>query len=116
MNQLTEEQVAPLPMSEHMKGVGDTMRGFARDEDSGTIWVYSGTSIWEVVVRDEDRDVWKHYLRREQFESALHFCIDESQRDSVLRAQAEHYFSQGKITLAGVVLALLEYSVHERYM
>lgn len=35
-----------------------------------TCWMYTDTSIYELVIRDEDRDVWKVYLSRQNWEQA----------------------------------------------
>lgn len=36
-----------------------------------TYWVYTDASIFELVVREEDRDVWRVYLDRNAHDSAL---------------------------------------------
>lgn len=35
-----------------------------------TCWMHTETSIFELVIRDEDRDVWKVYLARQNWEQA----------------------------------------------
>jgi vacuolar protein sorting-associated protein 18 len=46
----------------------------ASDPVKGTLWVCTAAAIFEVVVTDEDRDVWEHYLTEGQFELALQYA------------------------------------------
>lgn len=36
-----------------------------------TYWLYSDESIFELIVKNEGRDIWKVYLARKDFEKAL---------------------------------------------
>jgi vacuolar protein sorting-associated protein 18 len=48
------------------------------DYAANTYWIYSDTSVSEIVVTDEDRDLWEIYLEKKSFTSALAFtkvCI-----------------------------------------
>lgn len=38
-----------------------------------TYWVFTNQSLFEIVVGNEDRDVWKIYLEKGQFDIALRF-------------------------------------------
>ncbi|KAJ2156485.1 tethering complex subunit [Coemansia sp. RSA 552] len=77
---------------------GDILQGMTVDETKRTCWLYSPGEIYELVVTDEDRDVWSIFLARRQFDRALQHCYNEAQRDAVLRAQAEHLFDRGEYT------------------
>jgi len=46
----------------------------AADPIKNTLWVYTSTSIFEIVITDEDRNVWEYYLNENQFERALEFA------------------------------------------
>jgi hypothetical protein len=41
------------------------------DPVNQTYWLYSDESIFELIVKNEDRDIWKVYLARKAFEKAL---------------------------------------------
>ncbi|KAJ3071689.1 hypothetical protein HDU98_004948 [Podochytrium sp. JEL0797] len=71
----------------------------------GTYWVYTNVSVYEIIVNDEDRDVWKIYLSRKNFETALTFAKTETERDRVITAQAEHYFAEKRYRLAATYFA-----------
>ncbi|KAG6862426.1 hypothetical protein C0995_011866 [Termitomyces sp. Mi166 len=75
---------------------GEQVRGVTSDPVRKTYWIYTDQSLFELVVGNEDRDVWKIYLEKQQFETALNFAKTASQRDHVLSAQADAYFSDGR--------------------
>jgi vacuolar protein sorting-associated protein 18 len=54
--------------------------GIAADYAAKTYWIYSDTSVSEIVVTDEDRDLWEIYLNKKSFTAALAFakvaCLD----------------------------------------
>ncbi|KAJ1990288.1 tethering complex subunit [Coemansia sp. RSA 1358] len=77
------------------EGLTEMLQGLTVDESKRTYWLFSPTDIYELVVTDEDRDVWDIYLLRRQFDAALQHCYNDAQRDTVLRAQAEHLFAAG---------------------
>jgi vacuolar protein sorting-associated protein 18 len=59
--------------------------------------------VYELILRNEDRDVWKLFLENGQFETALSYCKEPNARekkDKVWTSQAEHFFSQSKYELA----------------
>lgn len=39
-----------------------------------TYWMHTNQSIYEIVVKDEDRDVWKIYLGRSNWELARRYA------------------------------------------
>ena len=50
------------------------MLGLAADPVRRTYWVFTDQSLFELVVGNEDRDVWKVYLEKGQFEVALRYA------------------------------------------
>ncbi|KAJ2617198.1 tethering complex subunit [Coemansia sp. RSA 1365] len=83
-----EHEVAPGSPDE-------LLMGLTVDETKRTFWLHSPANIFELVVTDEDRDIWNIYLSRRKFEAALQHCYNDAQRDTVLRAQAELLFAEG---------------------
>ncbi|CAB4425152.1 unnamed protein product [Rhizophagus irregularis] len=79
---------------------GEEVRTMTVDHVKNTFWIYTDSSIFELIVSKEDRDVWKLYLEKQQFDTALQFCKNPAQRDKVLTTQAEHYFSQKRYLLS----------------
>lgn len=50
------------------------LRGIAHDFVKGTVWIYGEQAVYEVVITNEDRDVWKLFLEKNQV-GILDFCI-----------------------------------------
>lgn len=58
--------------------------------------MYTDQSIYELSTESEASDVWKIYLEKGQFDSALEYTHTAAQRDTVTSAQAQAYFKQGR--------------------
>ncbi|CAL1716063.1 unnamed protein product [Somion occarium] len=87
--QLTYDEVLPLKPSE-------TIRGLTSDPIRKTYWVYTDQSLFELGVRNEDRDVWKVYLEKGKYDLALQHAKTASQRDVVTASQARAFFDEGR--------------------
>ncbi|KAJ1570148.1 hypothetical protein HK096_001163, partial [Nowakowskiella sp. JEL0078] len=87
-----EEQIPLKP--------GEKVVGMTSDAVQHTHWVYTTETLFELLVTEEDRDMWKLYLDRKSFDAALTFAKNEAQRDKILTTQAEYYFSQGRYQLS----------------
>lgn len=72
------------------------MRGITADAVRKTYWVYTDQSLFELVVGNEDRDVWKVYLSKGKYDTALRHAKTAAQRDAVTTAQAHAYFAEGR--------------------
>ncbi|KAK1228615.1 tethering complex subunit [Marasmius sp. AFHP31] len=81
----------PLPLKRD-----EEVRGITADPVRKTYWVYTDQSIFELLVANEDRDVWKIYLSMKQFDVALQYSKTASQRNKVLSAQANSLFSDAR--------------------
>lgn len=68
----------------------------AVDQERKTYWVYTDSSIFELVVRQEDRDIWKVYMDRNNHEQALRFAKTTTQREVILSAQGDQFFRDGR--------------------
>lgn len=89
------------------------LRGLVRDPVKQTVWIYSDSTILEVLIEGEDRDMWRLYLAEKSFETSLEFCNTSSQRDTVLTAQAEHFFEAGDFEMAAKIFAQTNKSFEE---
>ncbi|KAF7985304.1 hypothetical protein HWV62_6475 [Athelia sp. TMB] len=86
---MTYEEIIPLKVNEEV-------RGLIADPVRKTYWVYTNQSMFELVVENESRDVWRIYLEKGQYDVALRYCKTAGQRDHVLSAQAHSFFAEGK--------------------
>lgn len=45
--------------------------GLVTDRSAQTYWLFSNSSIFELSVHDEDRDIWSVHLSRQAYDTAL---------------------------------------------
>ncbi|TDH68068.1 hypothetical protein CCR75_004272 [Bremia lactucae] len=98
-----------------------TVRRVVVDETFHTVWIYSDRRILEVVVTEEDRNVWKLLLSKavmgngddRDFEQALGVCRNGWERQRVLTAQADKLFEKGAYDRAAVLYAKTTRSFEE---
>ncbi|KAJ9476098.1 putative Vacuolar membrane protein PEP3 (putative) [Pseudozyma hubeiensis] len=88
-DQVIFEEALPLKPNERVIGT-------AVDVAKQTFWVYTDASIFELVLRDEDRHVWRVHLDRGSFDMALKFAKPGIQRGTVLSFQGDRFFAEGK--------------------
>ena len=75
---------------------GERVISTAFDSSRHTCWVYTDASIFELIIKDEDRDVWHTYLHRGAYDTALAYAKTGLQRQVVLAAQGDRYFKDGR--------------------
>ncbi len=63
--------------------------GLVKDEVSGTMYVHSDESLYEVTVPQEGRDMWRVYLEQQDWDASLRMCGSAAQRDEVHCTRAE---------------------------
>lgn len=82
---------------------GQSALGLLADQKKNTFWLFTTQEIFEIVVTDEDRDVWKIMLKEQKFDAALQYAKDSVQRDAVATASGDYLVSKGKfLEAAGV--------------
>lgn len=99
-NRLTGQLV-----SEHddVLTAGQTPIGFSVDLQKNTFWLFTSGEIFEVVVRDEDRDIWKIMMEAGQFEPAMQHAHTQVQRETVAAAYGDDLAGKGRWTEAAAV-------------
>ncbi|KAI0071987.1 hypothetical protein K474DRAFT_1711999 [Panus rudis PR-1116 ss-1] len=96
--QLTYEEILPLKPSE-------SVRGLTADPVRKTYWVYTDQSLFELGVRNEDRDVWRIYLEKGKYDLAIQYAKTANQRDVITAAQARAFFDEGRYFQAASAFA-----------
>jgi hypothetical protein len=82
---------------------GQEALGLYADQQKNTFWLFTTQEIYEIVVTDEDRDVWKVMLKTEHFDAALRYARGPAQKDAVATASGDYLVSKGSfIEAAGV--------------
>lgn len=75
---------------------GQTLIGLFSDQKKNTFWVFTNRDIWEVVVKDEDRDVWGVMLEQQNFEAASRYAKGPAQKDAVASATGDFLASKNQ--------------------
>ncbi|DAZ97990.1 TPA: hypothetical protein N0F65_005148 [Lagenidium giganteum] len=97
------------------------VHGLSYDPTFNTVWVHSDRRILEVVIADEDRNVWKLFLNKaiagngddRDFEQALAVCRNGWERQHVMTAQADKLFDKEEYDRAAVIYATTHRSFEE---
>eukprot|EP01132_Coremiostelium_polycephalum_P007999 gene7999-9842_t len=79
------------------------LRGITVDHVQNTTWIYGDNIVYELKIIDEDRDAWRLYMEKGQYETALSFAKEpyaDKKRDQIWATQADHYFNENKFELA----------------
>jgi hypothetical protein len=82
---------------------GQKALGLYADQQKNTFWLFTSNEIFEIVITDEDRDVWKVMLQTEHFDAALRYARGPAQKDAVATASGDYLVSKGSyLDAAGV--------------
>lgn len=90
-NRLTGAQV----YDQLILDAGQHAVGMCVDLQKNTFWLFTAQEIFEIVVRDEDRDIWKIMLEQQQFDAALQYAHSPAQKDTVAKACGDYLISKG---------------------
>ena len=72
------------------------IKGLARDPIRGVYYAYTDYAIHRFLVDREERNVWRIYLEKGDFDRALQFCSgDDRKLNEVQIRKAEDLFNQG---------------------
>nr|OQO16082.1 hypothetical protein B0A51_16507 [Rachicladosporium sp. CCFEE 5018] len=83
---------------------GQTILGLYADQQKNTYWLLTSAEIYEIVVTDENRDVWKIMLKKGNYEAAQRYAHSTEEKDAVAAATGDHLIGQGKFAEAATVL------------
>jgi hypothetical protein len=87
--------------------------GLIKDPVEHSYWIYCKDRLFEILVSDEDRLIWKIFLGKQQFDTAISYCKTWEQKDEVLLTQAKHYFDTKKYLLSATYYAQTSASVEK---
>ncbi|KAJ3158697.1 hypothetical protein HDU86_002662 [Geranomyces michiganensis] len=97
-NEVDYDETIPLEF-------GEFVLGLFVDRVKCTYWVATNLALYELIITDEDRDVWRIYLERKSFDAALAHAKSPAHKDTIVTAQAEYYYSQGRYMLSATYFA-----------
>ena len=75
---------------------GETALSLLADQKKNTYWLFTTQDIFEIVVTDEDRDVWKIMLKEQQFGLASQYAKTPSDKDAVAMASGDYLIGRGR--------------------
>ncbi|KAL2002109.1 hypothetical protein VTN02DRAFT_636 [Thermoascus thermophilus] len=82
---------------------GQSTLGLFTDQTKSTYWLFTGQEIFEIVAHDEDRDVWKIFLKEQRFDEALRYARGADQVDAVATASGDFLVRKGRYLEAAAV-------------
>lgn len=82
---------------------GQSAVGLVADLKKNTYWLFTTREIFEVVVTDETRDVWKILLKAQQFDAASQYAKTSAQKDAVATASGDYLVGRGQYMEAATV-------------
>jgi vacuolar protein sorting-associated protein 18 len=82
---------------------GQSALGLVSDLKKGTFWLFTTKEIFELVVTDEGRNIWKIMLKNQQFEAASHHAKTSAQKDAVATASGDYLVGKGQFMEAASV-------------
>ncbi|KAH7390469.1 Pep3/Vps18/deep orange family-domain-containing protein [Pyrenochaeta sp. MPI-SDFR-AT-0127] len=82
---------------------GQSALGLVADIKKNTYWLFTTQEIFELVVTDENRDVWKIMLKAQQFEAASLYAKTSAQKDAVATASGDYLVGKGQYMEAAAV-------------
>ncbi|KAJ1976726.1 tethering complex subunit [Dimargaris verticillata] len=75
------------------------------DTVHNTFWVFTPSAIFELLITQEDRYVWKIYLQKKMYETAFQYARTSAEKNLILGAQADQYYAQGRFVLSATYYA-----------
>lgn len=99
INRLDESVV----YSQNILEPGQTSLGLMADHQKNTYWLFTQQEIFEIVVTDEDRDIWRIMLKNGQYDTASRYAKTASQKDAVATASGDHLIAKGQFAEAAAV-------------
>lgn len=82
---------------------GETALCLLADQKKNTFWLFTTKEIYEIVLTDEDRNVWEIMLKNQQFDMASRYAHSVAQKDAVAAASGDHLISKGQYLEAASV-------------
>ena len=75
------------------------------DGSKPTVWLFCEGSVHQILIDDEQHNVWRLYLSMGLFDKSLRHCMGEAQREQVRRHQADLLFDDGEYLEAASLYA-----------
>ena len=112
ISKITQQVVHTI---EFEKRQGYELVGMVFHQQSHSFFVWSFRFIYQIVVEQEEKDVWKHYIERNMYEDAIRFCeqIQSPAYPKVKGMYADYLFASGRSIEAAEAYVRSEKSFEE---
>lgn len=85
-------------------GPQESIMGLCADLHNSTYWAYTTENIFEIVVNDEDREIWKTFLENKNYEEAVRLAKDAYSRDVAFVAYGDYCMGEKNYKKAAQLL------------
>ncbi|KAM0936066.1 putative transcription factor C2H2 family [Dioscorea sansibarensis] len=109
VNRISQKIVEELKFDHAPESMSKGIIGLCSDATAGLFYAYDESSIFQVSVHDEGRDMWQVYLDMKEYAAALAHCRNPFQRDQVYLVQADAAFSTKDFYRAASFYAKVNY-------
>ena len=82
---------------------GESALCLLADQKKNTYWLFTTQEIFEIVITDEDREVWKIMLKEQKYDLASQYARSPAQKDAVASASGDYLISKGQYLEAASV-------------
>ena len=95
------------------------VKSLVRDPVGNRLWLYTATSLYQILFEREDRDVWQLYLEQakngdgREFEFAYQHAKTLKEKEVVRSAQADFYFNRKEYVMSAKYYATTSRSFEE---
>ncbi|KAH8174640.1 pep3/Vps18/deep orange family protein [Sarocladium implicatum] len=76
-------------------GASDPILKLAVDHQGNTFWLFTRNEIFEIVVRNEGKNIWLDLMGRREFDEALRHCSTRTQQETVWAALGDDLLRRG---------------------
>ncbi|KAJ3326343.1 hypothetical protein HDV06_000219 [Boothiomyces sp. JEL0866] len=101
----TEFHYIILTRSDIIVGFEEIVVALFKDELKKTFWIATNQSLFEIIITEEGKNIWKIFVDRKQYKEALAVAANSDSRMLVSLAYAEHCYSQGEYALSADLFA-----------
>ncbi|KAI8898146.1 Pep3/Vps18/deep orange family-domain-containing protein [Globomyces pollinis-pini] len=93
--------------------VDETPIELAMDINRKTYWVATNQSLFEIIITNEDRDIWRIYLNKKQYKDAYEIAKVPEDKQLVAKHHADYEFTQKNYSFAAELYARSSLSLEE---
>ncbi|BDA49156.1 Vacuolar protein sorting-associated protein 18 homolog [Coccomyxa sp. Obi] len=97
VSRISGQTVQDIPLSSSIPNLPPgCFLSLIRDAETASLFLMAGEGLYEVVMDNEERDLWRSFLDRGDFASAARYASTQAERDMVARAEADMAFESGR--------------------